>query len=199
VTPVRLDLVRSALGLLDAIDWDRTDRLFTEMTNEGLTALANAGCARADVTMTFGADLRYFGQQNEVGLTFAADPREKRDAKAVRTAFERVYLAQYGFNPSHVPLEIVSWRLTVRGPLVPFHPAVVSQSGAGKPKRTRAVHLWGDNQAVAVYDRNALATGQVLDGPAIIEERETTIVLPPGWHATVDRFACVVATLEKAS
>ena len=201
VTPVRLDLVRSALGLLDAIDWDRTDRLFTEMSKEGLTALANAGCARADVSMTFGADLRYFGQQNEVGLTFAADPREKRDAIAVRTAFERVYLAQYGFNPSHVPLEIVSWRLTVRGPLVPFHPAVVAQSGVGKPKpkRKRAVHLWGDEQPVPVYERNALATGQRLDGPAIIEERETTIVLPPGWNATVDRFGCVVATLGKAS
>ena len=173
------------------------------MSKEGLTALANAGCARADVSMTFGADLRYFGQQNEVGLTFAADPREKRDAIAVRTAFERVYLAQYGFNPSHVPLEIVSWRLTVRGPLVPFHPAVVAQSGVGKPKakpkRKRAVHLWGDEQPVPVYERNALATGQRLDGPAIIEERETTIVLPPGWNATVDRFGCVVATLGKAS
>ena len=199
VTPVRLDLVRSALGMLDAIDWKRTDRLFGEMADEGLTALANAGCARGDVSMTFGADLRYFGQQNEVGVSFAADPREARDPRIIRAEFERAYQSQYGFNPSHVPVEIVSWRLTVRGPLVPFHPAAPPASGAGEPKSTRPVHLWGEGRAVRVYDRHTLGTGQAIAGPAIIEERETTIVIPPGWRCQVDGFGCVVASLERAS
>jgi len=61
------------------------------------------------------------------------------------------------------------------------------------------VHLWQDDQQVPVYDRSALATGQSMAGPAIIEERETTIVIPPGWSATVDAFGCVVASLEKSS
>ena len=199
VTPVRLDLVRSALGMLDAIDWARTDRLFGEMAAEGLTALVNAGCARGDVSMTFGADLRYFGQQNEVGVSFAADPREARDPRLIRAEFERVYQTQYGFNPSHVPVEIVSWRLTARGPLVPFHPAAPPPAGAGSPKRTRPVHLWNEGQAVPVYDRHVLGTGQSFAGPAIIEERETTIVIPPGWHCRIDAFGCVVATPENAS
>ncbi len=199
VTPVRLDLVRSALGMLDAVDWARTERLIGEMADEGMTALANAGVARADVVMAFGADLRYFGQQNEVGVTFDFDPREARDAAAIRALFERAYLAQYGFNPSHVPVEIVSWRLTVRGPDVPFHPAASAAGTPGAPKRMRPVHLWQDDQPVPVYDRAALAVGQSFAGPAIIEERETTIVIPPGWTASIDRFGCVVATLEKAS
>jgi len=197
VTPVRLDLVRSALGMLEEIDWEHTDRLFREMSDEGVTALANAGCKPEDVAMAFGADLRYFGQQNEVGVTFAADPRKGRDIKAIRAEFERAYQTQYGFNPSHVPVEIVSWRLTVRGPLVPFHPAGVPASKAGAPKRTRPVHLWQNDQQVPVYDRHALGAGQRLAGPAIIEERETTIVIPPGWNAGVDQYGCVVATLEK--
>jgi N-methylhydantoinase A len=197
VTPVRLDLVRSALGLLEEIDWDHTDKLFREMSDEGITALANAGCKPADVSMVFGADLRYFGQQNEVGVTFAADPRERRDATAIRADFERVYQTQYGFNPSHVPVEIVSWRLTVRGPLVPFHPAGMPAAQSGAPKRTRPVQLWQDDQQVPVYDRKLLGAGQTLVGPAIIEERETTIVIPPGWNASVDNYGCVVATLER--
>ena len=199
VTPVRLDLVRSALGILDAVDWARTERLIAEMADEGMSALANAGVARADVSMTFGADLRYFGQQNEVGVTFTFDPRASRDTVAIRKEFERAYLAQYGFNPSHVPVEIVSWRLTVRGPNVPFHTAAVTAHSAGKPRHSRPVHLWQDDQQVPVYDRSALATGQSMAGPAIIEERETTIVIPPGWSATVDAFGCVVASLEKSS
>ena len=164
-----------------------------------MTALANAGVARGDVTMTFGADLRYFGQQNEVGVSFTFDPRATRDTGAIGREFGRAYLAQYGFNPSHVPVEIVSWRLTVRGPNVPFHTAAVTAGSPGRPKRTRPVHLWQDDQQVPVYDRSALATGQSMAGPAIIEERETTIVIPPGWSATVDAFGCVVATLEKST
>jgi N-methylhydantoinase A len=197
VTPVRLDLVRSALGMLEALDWSRADQLFREMADEGATALANAGCKPEDVTQEFGADLRYFGQQNEVSVTFSADPRKARDIKAIRAEFERAYQAQYGFNPSHVPVEIVSWRLTVRGPLVPFHPAAGTSGGKGTAKRTRPVHLWQNDQAVSVYDRGALSAGQAIDGPAIIEERETTIVIPPGWKAGVDAYGCVVATLEQ--
>ena len=197
VTPVRLDLVRSALGLLDAIDWVRTERLFADMADEGLTALANAGCVRDQVSMHFGADLRYFGQQNEVGVTFSFDPRTRRDAKLIRAEFEHAYLAQYGFNPSHVPIEIVSWRLTVRGPLIPFHaPASAAEASGTAPVPTRPVHLWGDDQAVPVLERRALVAGQSFAGPAIVEERETTIVIPPGWHASVDQVGCVVARLE---
>jgi N-methylhydantoinase A len=194
VTPVRLDLVRSALGRLDELDWGRVDALFESMLAEAREALVAAGCKAADIQATFGADLRYFGQQNEVSVSFPIDPRTTRDAAAIRKVFEAAYLAQYGFNPTHVPVEIVSWRLTARGPDVPFHAAGVPAGKAGQPKTHRPVHLWRDDERVPVYDRAALASGQVFDGPAIIEERETTIVVPPGWHATVDAFGCVVAT-----
>jgi N-methylhydantoinase A len=196
VTPVRLDLVRSALGMLDALDWPRVDALFAEMIDEASGALVEAGCPRSDVRLVFGADLRYFGQQNEVAVTFAGDPRASRDAGAIHSAFEQAYAAQYGFNPSHVPVEIVTWRLTALGPAVPFHPAATLPAKPGAPKGERPVHLWRSGQAVPVFDRNALAAGQALRGPAIVEERETTIVIPPGWRAEVDRFGCVVATPE---
>jgi N-methylhydantoinase A len=194
VTPVRLDLVRSALGMLEAIDWERTGALFDQMATEGRAALEQAGCPQASAQLTFGADLRYFGQQNEVNVTFEANPRIARDIAGIRAAFEQSYQAQYGFNPSHVPVEVVSWRLTVRGPQVDFHPAATVAQQAGEPRTTRPVHLWGDDRMVPVHERAQLAAGQVIAGPVIIEERETTIVVPPGWQATIDRFGCVIAT-----
>jgi N-methylhydantoinase A len=194
VTPVRLDLVRSALGMLDAIDWARTDALISAMAEEGVAALENAGCARAGVSIAYGADLRYFGQQNELSVTLPDDPRQQHDIAAIRTAFERAYQLQYGFTPSHVPLEIVSWRLTVCAPDVPFHAAQRLPARPGQAKGSRRVHLWQDEQVVPVYDRAVLAAGQQVEGPAIIEERETTLVLPPGWSAAVDRYGCVIAT-----
>ncbi len=194
VTPVRLDMVRSALGNLDALDWKEVDRLLTEMTEEGHAALAEAGCTPDKVTLTVGADLRYFGQQNEVGIVFAHDPREGRDAKMIRKSFEEAYHAQYGVNPSHVPVEIVSWRLTAQGPGIAFNATPKLADKPASPKAHRPIGLWPKAGKVAVYDRASMMPGQTVAGPAIIEERETTIVLPPGWDSTVNDIGCVVAT-----
>lgn len=193
VTPVRLDLVRSALGLLDATDWVRTDKLFDEMSKEGGSALMAAGCTGDEITLIYGADMRYLGQQNEVSVTLAIDPRTTHDVATIQAAFDMAYEAQYGFMPTHVPTEVVSWRLTARGPLVPFHVALALPTTPGTPKKSRKVHLWEDNQMVPVYDRTALARGQKIEGPVIIEERETTIVILPGWTAQVDGIGCIVA------
>jgi N-methylhydantoinase A len=193
VTSVRFDLVRSAPGKLDALDWDDVDRLLGEMTVEGLAALDEAGCAPDTVTLIFGADLRYFGQQNEVPITFAHDPRGGRDIDMIRQIFEAAYLAQYGVNPSHVPIEIVSWRLTVRGPDIAIENQAALPSEWGQPKTKRMVLLWPQLGPTLVYDRNMLAVGQVVAGPAIIEERETTIVILPDWDAQVDPIGCIIA------
>ena len=195
VTPVRLDLVRGALGDLAALDWDEVDRLLTDMSDEGFAALDEAGCGRESVSLQFGADLRYFGQQNELTVTFDADPRAGRDIEMIRAVFEAAYKAQYGVNPSHVPLEIVGWRLTVRGPDIALNHAAPAAIAPGAPRSHRHVALWPAIDEVPVYARADLAIGQSIAGPAIIEERETTIVLPPAWTASVNDLGCLVARL----
>jgi N-methylhydantoinase A len=193
VTSVRFDLVRSAPGKVDELDWGAVDKVLTEMTDEGMAALTDAGCDPKTVRMNFGADLRYFGQQNEVTITLERDPRVGHDIKMVRDTFEKAYFAQYGINPSHVPIEIVSWRLTASGPDVGAKTADKLPGALGKPKAHRPVLLWPEAGDVPVYDRDTLAAGQKIAGPAIIEERETTIVILPEWDATVDSIGCVVA------
>jgi len=193
VTPVRLDLVRSALGQLDNLDWDEVDSLVGEMLDEAREALAEAGAAPDDIRLTVGADLRYAGQQNEVGIVFERDPRETRDALAVRSVFEAAYLAQYSVNPSHVPVEVVSWRLTARGPDDVVDAARLTTHEPAPPKGERAIPLWPDAPKAKLYDRAALAALQVIAGPALVEERETTIVIPPGWTGVVDAIGCITA------
>ena len=193
VTPVRLDLVRGALSPLDALDWTDVSRLFDEMTAEGRDALVDAGCVPDQIRWSFGADLRYVGQQNEVGVTFDGDPRAGRDAGAVSEVFAAAYLSQYGVNPSHVPVEVVSWRLTAQGPQNVFHAAVVHGAGRAEPKGERRVSLWPTATTAALWDRAALGEGQTVQGPCLIEERETTVVIPPGWTGVVDAFGCITA------
>jgi N-methylhydantoinase A len=194
VTPVRLDLVRSALSPLERLNWDEVRRLIAEMTVEAQAALAEAGAAPDQMRLSVGADLRYFGQQNEVTVTFAEDPSLDRNAEAVRRTFEDAYFAQYGVNPSHVPIEVVSWRLTAQGPEDRGQETLVAPGAPGVPKRTLETPLWAKAGPAQVYDRASLTRGQSLIGPAVIEERETTIVLPPGWRAVVDDIGCITAT-----
>ena len=198
VTPVRLDLVRSALSLLDGVDWTRATRLIDDMEREGRAALQGAGVASPDIRISFGADLRYFGQQNEVSIELAADPRKSRDPAPIRAEFERAYFAQYGFNPDHVAVEVVNWRLTAHGPSVERSASGQTATTPGAAQGSREVTLWDHARQVPVYARRSLASGQSLDGPALIEERETTIVIPPGWRALIDRSACIIATPMEA-
>jgi N-methylhydantoinase A len=196
VTPVRLDLVRSDLRRLDALDWTHVDALLDRLTQEGRRALIDAGCAAQDVSFAFGADMRYFGQQHEVAVAFDGDPRLARDASALQERFSKAYFALYGVNPDHVPVEIVTWRVTARGPDVAAPGGVALAASAGAPRRYRPVHAWADDTMTPVYARADLAAGQIVAGPAIIEERETTTAIPPGWTAAIDAIGCIVATKD---
>ena len=198
VTPVRLDLVRSALGLLKSVDWQRATRLIDHMEAEGRAALEAAGVAAPNIRISFGADLRYFGQQNEVSITMAADPRADHNPDPIQAEFERAYFAQYGFNPTHVAVEIVNWRLTAHGPDVERRTSGSPATSIGTPRGKRTITLWESAREVPVYERRVLATGQSVSGPALIEERETTIVIPPGWGAVIDRTASIIATPVEA-
>jgi N-methylhydantoinase A len=194
VTPVRLDLVRSALSRLNGLDWQETDSILGELTLEGTDALTAAGVACADIRLRFGADLRYVGQQNEVSIELAGDPRRTHDADILHATFEQAYFAQYGVNPSHVPVELVSWRVTAEGPRPSFGGVARPPVAHGPAKAARAIGLWRTSGDVPVYDRAVLGAGQALIGPVIVEERETTIVIPPSWSAQVDDLGCLIAT-----
>lgn len=193
VTSMCFDLVRSAPGALETLNWADAERHIDDMMDEGRRALLEAGCDPAKITPVFGADLRYFGQQNELTVVLNTDPRPGRDIAMVRRCFESAYLAQYGIIPSHVPIEIVNWRLTVRGPETAVETARMEPRPRATPRTHRPLLLWPDAGNAPVYDRGDLAVGQCFDGPVVIEERETTTIIPPSWRACVNALGCIVA------
>ena len=185
--------MRSDLVRVNELDWARVDRILGELAREATAALKEAGCTEETVTLIFAADLRYLGQQSELTVALDVDPRTHHDASRIVDVFVPTYKKLYGVNPSHVPIELVTWRVTARGPIIPFNRAMTLPATPGQPKGKREVHAWSDGLRVPVYDRNTLAAGQSVKGPAIIEERETTTVIPPDWTATVDKIGCIFA------
>jgi N-methylhydantoinase A len=90
-------------------------------------------------------------------------------------------------------VEVVSWRVTARGGDTDRHANVDLAKVATGPKSTRAVFLDGQSLDVPIYDRHALAANQVIEGPVIVEERETTVFVLPGWTLNVHEDGSLIA------
>src|SRR4029077_18848583 len=93
-----------------------------------------------------------------------------------------------------VDVEVVSWRLIASGPSAARDTASTLAAAPAKAKTTRKAHFDGADTDTPVYQRRELAKDQIIAGPAIIEERETTIIILPGWTATVHATGSIMAT-----
>jgi len=178
------------------MDWEAVAAVIDRMSAEGLAALTDAGIEADAARFTFAADMRYFGQQNEVTVDLPDKSGGLRDTVVLRERFEAAYEGLYGIRLPEMDVEVVSWRVSAIGPPVARHIRIPAATIPATPKRRREVRFADGARRVDVYDRTALADGQILDGPAIIEERETTIVVLPGWQARVDADGCIIATRE---
>ena len=190
ITPLRYDLARGTAG---PVDWDRAGAAMAEMEEEARAAMTAAGCPPRGMRFSHGADMRYVGQQNEVTVAFNGNPVASRDEAALREAFETAYETAYGLRLSDLPIEAVAWRVSGHGPDVAGDTEPMTAAAPGRAKGKRPVHVRAEDEAVPVYDRAALSAGQELAGPAIIEERETTIFVMAGWRAEVRDDGCIVA------
>ena len=190
ITPLRYDLARGTAG---PIDWDRAGAAMAEMEEEARAAMTAAGCPPRGMRFSHGADMRYVGQQNEVTVAFDGNPVASRDEAALREAFEAAYETAYGLRLSDLAIEAVAWRVSGHGPDIAGDTEPMTAAAPGRAKGNRPVHVRAEDEAVPVYDRAALSAGQELAGPAIIEERETTIFVMAGWRAEVRGDGCIVA------
>ncbi|PPR12191.1 MAG: Acetophenone carboxylase gamma subunit [Alphaproteobacteria bacterium MarineAlpha11_Bin1] len=190
VTPLRFDLARGTRG---GIDLASAARIYSDMVTEAGAALESAGAPAGVIRYVYGADMRYVGQQNEVTVSFAADPSADYEIDDMREAFETAYEVQYGLRLPDIPIEVVAWRISAHGPPVERHGAPELTDVVGVPKGHREVLIGDKPELVAVYDRFSIAARQQIQGPVIIEERETTIFVLPKWHVSVAEDGCIIA------
>ncbi|MFH1345923.1 MAG: hydantoinase/oxoprolinase family protein [Pseudomonadota bacterium] len=193
VTPAQIDLVKSQLSGIDTLDWAQTAAVVGSMTDDGTAALVEAGIPEAEVRFTFGADLRYLGQQSELRIELPFDPRTTHDAATMRDIFEAEYVKQYGLKLAAMSIELVNWHVTARS-ATPERAATLPQTiKMADETRSRTVFLRGKPAEVTVRHRTTLKQGEVLQGPLIIEERETTAFILPGWTVELHENGSIVA------
>ena len=193
VTPTRLDLARGGLCRLGEIDWNSVSALTREMLGEGRRALREAGIDAERIGYRFSADMRYTGQQTEVTVALDGDPAENRDRNDLRRRFDAGYEALYGVRLDDMDVEVVNWRVTAHGGETGREAQFEPAGTPAEAKGARSVYLAGDEVEVPVFDRSKLGTAQAIRGPVIVEERETTVFVLPGWQLSVDADGSLIA------
>ena len=198
VSPVRIDLARSMPRLLESVDTAERDGLLDELRGEGRRVLSAAGVPAGDVRFRYGLDARYSGQGNEITVWVGTGETWPASEAGVRSAFESEYRRIYGMTIPDVAIEAVTWRLSAYAEKVQVRPdtGATGAAGAAEPASRRPVVFARGSDAVdvPVYRRQDLGVGAEFAGPAIVEERETTTVIRPGWHAEVTSDGSLVAT-----
>lgn len=184
--PVSFEVSRAAPTRLDALDLSATAAMLDEMEAEALEKVGRAGVPREDITVSANAMMRYVGQGYEIET-----PVDRADLAhaTLGAAFAKAYAARYG-RTEKMAAEALSWRVIGSGPRPPLAEALAAESDAGgpapEPSGARPVYFGGGFVDTPVYPRASLRPGDAVGGPAIIEEDESTLVLPPDWRLVVD-------------
>jgi N-methylhydantoinase A len=194
--PLLFDFVRSLYGRLDELDWAQVNRALEEMEAEGRDLLRASGVT--DIRVRRLCEMRYTGQGHEVTVE-APDGRLDPDAADRLTElYRKEYLRLYNREGPDVPLEAMTWRLEVAAPRPEIQ--LAGEVNGSSPlseaqKGARGIYLPEVDgfKEVPVYDRYRLDPDATLEGPAVIEERESTVILGPEGRAEIDAARNLIA------
>jgi len=204
VAPLAFDFVRSSIARLDRLDWSDVNRLCAEMEYEGRDLLSRASVGADEMRIVRTVELRYVGQGHEVRVPVPDGELSDASLPVILESFESLYRHLYHRIAPGNPIESVSWRLVVSGPTPSVPLSRLGNSDGGtrsdpiKSYRDVFQPEAGAYVRTRVYDRYRLHPGDTVAGPAIVEERESTVVLGPSSVARVDDFLNLVVSFLDA-
>jgi N-methylhydantoinase A len=188
-------LTRSHRVGLDAADFNEIETLFQNLASEGAAILQKTvhdDTLRIERTLM----MRFVGQGAETDLALENRPFQEWKISEIRQLFDQAYEKLYGRTYPETQIEFVTFKVRVSEPERPFRlPRFESQSGqlADALKGTRPAFSLTRKMFLPhdVYDRMKLFSGAAIQGPAIIEERESTIVIGEDASCSVDSYGFV--------
>ena len=192
-TDVKHDFVRTLYRRTAEVTQDALWSVLDEMAAAGTDLLAGNGVPLERRAIRREAELCYVGQSYPLKI---AVPDDRIGALAALDAeFRAAHREKYGFASQTEPTLIANLRLTAIGRVDRPQLVAGAPGATGARKGSRTVHF-GHPVEAAIYDRTGLAVGQVVQGPAIIEQMDTSTVLPEGAAALVDGSGSLVVTLQ---
>jgi N-methylhydantoinase A len=137
--------------------------------------------------------MRYIGQSYEIETSVLAEWLGAGQIEPLAKAFHAAHQRIFNHADPEATPEMVNLRVRAVGQAATWvEQAPALPSTAAAPTGQRRIHIRGAWEDARLYDRAALGGGQQLAGPAIVEQADTTTVIPSGWVAAVDRFGNLV-------
>ncbi|MGB3815271.1 MAG: hydantoinase/oxoprolinase family protein [Shinella sp.] len=178
----RTDRTWAHKSLLDSTDWDVVRQSLAALREDALAELTSTGAAQDKVEWTVGINTRYFGQGHEIEIHIPYAQLGDGCAARIEAEFGERYRHVYGMAVPNAVIEIVTWRLIGRVPREKrsfvWGETRGHQGANVGEEREIYLPLTGRYEKVPVLDRYSLAAGAVVEGPLVLEERESTIVVP---------------------
>jgi len=180
---------RTLPGPAEAIDLAAVNRCLGELDAAGRGRMRAEGVPATDVRVAYAADMRYVGQAYELEVPLTV-PVAAAQVPAIAAAFHAAHEGVYGYARAQQPVEFVNFRAVHTYPLP--RPAVRPTPRSGRALADARVGerpAWFAPDgfvATAIYDRARLPAGARVEGPAIVEQADTTTVIPPGYVALAE-------------
>jgi N-methylhydantoinase A len=198
---LRRDYVLTHFAKLAALDLEELEGLYQGLERQGLEALRTAGIPSEQAVFERAADMRYVGQEHAVAINVPASVAAEENRETIKRAFDTAHELRFSHSAPEEPAELVSLRVSVFGRLhKPDLPRVAAGSAepADKARRgSRDIILDESTSPVScvIYDRGELLAGNVIHGPAVIEEPASSTLLGPGDRAEINEFGQIVIEL----
>jgi len=197
-SPLSFETARTYRVGLNPLDEQALEHQFRELVDEAAGFLIDAGLARDQISVTRRLDMRFCGQGYEIEIDLPPTSGDVR--QTIAGLFKSKYEQIFGNPPIEAELEILNWKVEVRGPQPTILDScrLVHESRKTAPKASRKAYFpeAGGFIDCAVYDRYQLIQGRMVQGPALIEEDESTCVIGVNDRATVDARGNIIAYLD---
>jgi len=201
---LRRDYVQTLFERLDDLAMSKLEAQFKALEDEGRNALLESGIAVDRIAFERAADMRYVGQEHAVAVGMPANVGDEAARGEVKRRFDEAHDLRYSHSAPEESADIVSLRVSAIGRLTKPVIRQILKGEATPPdaarRGERLVNFDAAGSLTArVYDRAQLLQGNVITGPAIIEEIASTTVVEPGDSVTVNPYGHLVMQLGNAA
>lgn len=195
---VRHDISKTIMVDADQVENEQLEQEFLQMEREAEQLLEEEGVQRGNMNLLRTIDMRYVGQWRSLSVSI---PRPIQSFEKVLNRFHQEHEREFAFSDQNRNIEIYGLRVTAIGnvPKPKISKSEPSGTLAGALKQYRDVYFEerGGLVKTPVYLRCSIPVGSIVAGPAIIEQLDSTTVVPPQYTAEVDAYKNLIMTLKK--
>ena len=195
VSDVKRDYIQTIVRSQSNYDQEEIIKIWTKLRDQGIKDIIEEGILRKNINIEYVADIRYFGEGHEVQVNIPQGLAIDKAINFMWQQFHQEHDKSFGFHyEGKQDVELVNLRVRAVGiQNRPKIKTVKRQQKDTKPKFSRDV-FWKDFGWISssVFDRNDLAIGQIIKGPAIVEEYGSTTVVPRNWNCIVDEYKNII-------